>query len=55
MYGTLRGALAARQITIDVDKYKATVEGRIEGEGRAIRGQGVSTSTRIALVDRRGL
>ncbi|MCZ6789778.1 MAG: OsmC family protein [Chloroflexi bacterium] len=37
MYGTLRGALAARHITIDVDKYKATVEGRIEGEGRAIR------------------
>ena len=37
MYGTLRGALAARQIAIDPDKYKATVEGRIEGEGRAIR------------------
>ena len=37
MYGTLRGALAAREIKLDLDKYKATVEGRIQGEGRAIR------------------
>ena len=38
MYGTLRGALAARGINVDPDKYKAAVEGRIEGsKGRPIR------------------
>lgn len=37
MFGTLRGALAARQIDVDFEKYKATIEGRIEGNGRAIR------------------
>ena len=37
MYGTLRGALAAREIRVDPANYKATVEGRIEGTGRTIR------------------
>jgi len=37
MYGTLRGALAGRQIAFDRDSYKATVEGRIVGIGKTIR------------------
>ena len=37
MYGTLRGALAAREIRVDPARYTATVEGRIEGTGRTIR------------------
>ena len=37
MYGTLRGALAAREARPDPDTFKATVEGRIEGEGSTIR------------------
>ena len=37
MYGTLRGALSARGITVDPDKYIANVEGRIQGVGRTIR------------------
>ena len=31
MYGTLRGALAGRQIPFDTDSFTATVEGRIAG------------------------
>ena len=34
MYGTLRGALSAREAGLDLDTYTATVEGRIEGAGR---------------------
>jgi uncharacterized OsmC-like protein len=37
MYGTLRGALAGRQIAFDHDTFKATVAGRIRGVGRTIR------------------
>jgi hypothetical protein len=37
MYGTLRGALAARKIALDRESYKATVEGRIVGIGKTIR------------------
>ncbi len=37
MYGTLRGALAARGITVDPENYTATVEGRIEKKGNTIR------------------
>lgn len=37
MYGTLRGALAARGIDLDPGKYGATVEGRIESRGGPIR------------------
>ena len=37
MYGTLRGALSARDAGLDVDTYRATVEGRIEGTGKTIR------------------
>lgn len=34
MYGTLRGALAARQIPFDSGRFTATVEGRIAGPNR---------------------
>ena len=37
MYGTLRRALEAREIKVDLDKYKATVEGRIEKIEHTIR------------------
>lgn len=37
MYGTLRGALAARRVDYDPDRYRATVEGVIVGEGKTIR------------------
>ena len=37
MYGTLRGTLSARGISVDQEKYIANVEGRIEGVGRTIR------------------
>ena len=37
MYGTLRGALAGRQIAFDRESFKATVEGRISGIGKTIR------------------
>ena len=34
MYGTLRGALAARQVQHDIDRFTATVEGRIAGPNK---------------------
>lgn len=34
MYGTLRGALAARKIQFDDDQFVATVEGRIAGPNK---------------------
>jgi uncharacterized OsmC-like protein len=37
MYGTLRGALAGRQIAFDRDAFTATVDGRIVGIGKTIR------------------
>jgi hypothetical protein len=37
MYGTLRGALAGRQIEFDRDTYTATVDGSISGIGKTIR------------------
>ncbi len=37
MYGTLRRALEAREISIAPEDYTATVEGRIEGTGHTIR------------------
>jgi hypothetical protein len=37
MYGTLRGALAGRQIAFDRDSFTATAEGRIVGTGKTIR------------------
>ena len=42
MYGTLRGALAARKVQHDADRYTATVEGRIEGPNK--------TTIRIAAI-----
>ena len=37
MYGTLRGALAGRQIAFDRETFTAAVEGRISGIGKTIR------------------
>ena len=37
MYGTLRGALAGRKVEYDRESYKASVEGRISGNGKTIR------------------
>lgn len=37
MYGTLAGALAARKVAFDRDRYVADVSGTIEGEGMTIR------------------
>lgn len=37
MYGTLAGALAARSVVFDRDRYSAGVEGAIEGTGKTIR------------------
>lgn len=37
MYGTLRGALEARQVEFDPKRFTARVEGLIEGTDRAIR------------------
>jgi uncharacterized OsmC-like protein len=37
MYGTLRGALAGRQIAFDRSTFAATVDGRITGIGKTIR------------------
>jgi len=36
MYGTLRRALVARKVDLDLSKYKAMVEGRIEPRGSTI-------------------
>ena len=37
MYGTLRGALAGRQVAFDRETFTAGVEGRISGIGKTIR------------------
>ncbi len=37
MYGTLRRALVARKVDLDLDKFKAVVEGRIENVGSTFR------------------
>lgn len=37
MYGTLAGALAARHVEFDRDRYEASVEGFIEGTERTIK------------------
>jgi uncharacterized OsmC-like protein len=34
MFGTLRGALAARKVQHDTERYTATVEGRIAGPNK---------------------
>jgi uncharacterized OsmC-like protein len=49
MYGTLAGALAARHVTFDRDRFTATVEGLIEGEGRTIRITGIHVHYRLAV------
>jgi hypothetical protein len=36
MYGTLAGALAARRVEFDRDRFTAAVAGTIEGEGKTI-------------------
>lgn len=42
MYGTLRGALAARKVHHDIDRYAATVAGRVVGPNK--------TTIRIAAI-----
>jgi hypothetical protein len=37
MYGTLRGALAGRNVAYDRDTFGATVDGRVAGVGRTLR------------------
>ena len=37
MYGTLAGALSARNVAFDRSRYTATVDGRIAGVGNTIR------------------
>jgi uncharacterized OsmC-like protein len=37
MYGTLAGALYARKVQLDRNRYEATVDGTIEGRGQTIR------------------
>jgi len=37
MYGTLAGALSARNVRFDRSRYTATVDGLIEGVGATIR------------------
>ena len=49
MCGTLRGALAAREAGLDLDTYRATVEGRIEGVGRTIRITEISVHYELAI------
>ena len=49
MYGTLRGALAGRQIAFDRESYRATVEGRIVGIGKTIRIRGIHVHYDLAV------
>ena len=37
MYGTLAGALSGRKIPLDLQKYTATVDGRIAGTLKVVR------------------
>jgi uncharacterized OsmC-like protein len=55
MYGTLRGALVARQVPFDQETYKATVQGVIKGKGRAIRIVAISIHYQLTVpADTRG-
>ncbi len=49
MYGTLRGALAARKVRVPSDRYSATVEGRIEKVGNTIRITGINVHYELTI------
>jgi uncharacterized OsmC-like protein len=49
MYGTLRGALAGRQIAFDRDTYTASVDGRISGIGKTIRIKSIHVHYEVAV------
>ena len=49
MYGTLRGALAGRNIPFDRDGYTATVEGRVVGIGKTIRIKSIHMRYELAV------
>ena len=51
MYGTLRGALAARKVRHNTDDYTATVEGRIVGPNKTtIRIVTIHVTYQLALL-----
>lgn len=51
MYGTLRGALAARKVRHNADDYTATVEGRIVGPNKTtIRIVAIHVTYQLALL-----
>ena len=47
MYGTLAGALSARHIEFDRERFEANVEGTIEGVGKTIRITAITVHYRI--------
>ncbi len=49
MYGTLRGALAGRNIAFERDRFTATVEGRIVGVGKTIRIKSIHVHYELAV------
>jgi len=49
MYGSLRGALAARKVPFERESYTATVAGRIAGVGRTIRIKAIHVHYEVAV------
>jgi len=49
MYGTLRGALAGRNIAFDRESFAATVEGRIAGIGKTIHIKSIHVHYELAV------
>jgi len=49
MYGTLAGALEARHVQFDRDRYTASVEGTIDGSGKTIRISTISIHYTLAI------
>lgn len=49
MYGTLAGALSARNVRFDRQQYEAAVEGRIENVGRTIRITAIHVHYRLRI------
>lgn len=49
MFGTLRGALAGRNIAFDRDSFTASAEGRIVGHGKTIRIRSIHVHYELAI------
>jgi len=49
MYGTLAGALSARNVRFDRSRYEANVEGKIEGIGHTIRITEIAVHYKLAI------